>query len=53
MMKLMIVFTVAAGVAGIASVAQAHRPAQGTVECPSTKDWAKCIWQEMDKNIGS
>ncbi len=42
------------GVAGLVSAAQAHRPKQPTttVECPSSKDWARCFWQEMDKIPG-
>jgi hypothetical protein len=49
MKKLMIAAAVVAGFAGLVSAAQAHRSTQGTVECPSSKDWAKCMWQEVDR----
>jgi hypothetical protein len=52
MKKLMIAAAVAAGFVGLTSAVQAHRPNQGAVECPSSKDWAKCVWQEMDRNSG-
>ena len=50
MKKLMIAAAFAAGLVGLASAVQAHRPDQGAVECPSNRDWAKCLWQEMDRN---
>jgi len=53
MKKLMIAAALLTGLVGLASAAQAHRPKPATtVECPSSRDWAKCIWQEMDKNRG-
>lgn len=52
MKKLMIVAAFVAGFVGLASAVQAHQPTQGAVECPSSKDWAKCVWQEMDRNRG-
>jgi len=53
MKTLMIAAAVVAGFVGLASAAQAHRPTQGTtVECPSSRDWAKCVWQEIDRNRG-
>lgn len=52
MKKLMIAAAVAAGFVGLASAVQAHRPNQGAVECLSSKDWAKCVWQEMDRIRG-
>lgn len=51
MKKLMIAAAVVAGFVGLASAVQAHRPGQGATDCPS-RDWAKCFWQEMDKNRG-
>jgi hypothetical protein len=52
MKKLMIAAAFVAGFVGLASAVQAHRPNQGAVECPSSKDWAKCLWQEIDRNSG-
>jgi len=52
MKKLVIAAALAASVIGLASAVQAHRLPQGPVECPSSRDWAKCIWQEMDRNTG-
>ncbi len=52
MKKLMIAAAVVMGLIGVASAAQAHRPMQGTAECPSGKDWAKCLWQEIERNAG-
>jgi hypothetical protein len=43
---------------GLASAAQAHRrPPQAPseearLECPSVKNWAKCLWQELDRKSG-
>lgn len=57
MMRLMIAGLVASAVFGLASASQAHRrpplPPQDTkVECPSVKHWAKCLWDEIDRNSG-
>jgi len=49
MKKLMIAAVLAAGFVGLASAVQAHSSQQGALECPSVKDWAKCLWQEMDR----
>lgn len=52
-MKTLMTAALLLGFVGLASAAQAHRPTQSTtVECPSSKDWARCFWQEMDKNPG-
>ncbi|MFM9848060.1 MAG: hypothetical protein ACKVP3_12975 [Hyphomicrobiaceae bacterium] len=53
MKTLMIVATVVAGFVGFASAANAHRPTQASVECPSSRDWAKCVWQDINRNRGS
>jgi hypothetical protein len=52
MKTLTIVVALAAGFVGLASVGQAHRSDQATLECPSVKNWAKCLWQDMDINGG-
>jgi hypothetical protein len=46
MKKLMIAAAFVVGFVGLASAAQANHPDR--VECPSTKDWVKCLWHEMD-----
>lgn len=48
MKKLMIAAAFVAGFVGLASAVQANHPK----ECPSTKDWAKCLWQDMDSRGG-
>lgn len=52
MKKLMIAAALAASFVGLASAVQAHRPDQGAVECPSVTNWAKCLWQDIDRNGG-
>ena len=52
MKKLMIAAALVAGFVGLAFAVQAHRPDEGVVECPSVKNWTKCLWQEMDRNSG-
>lgn len=56
-MKILVIAAVAAlGVIGLASAGQAHRqpqvppPEEVPLECPSVKNWAKCLWQELDRN---
>ncbi len=52
MKNFMIAVVLASGLIGLASAVQAHRPTQGASECPAGKDWAKCLWQELDRNSG-
>lgn len=55
-MKILAITAVALSVMlGLVSVGHAHRrpppPQQDTpLECPSVKDWARCMWQEADRN---
>jgi len=57
-MKILVIAAVVAlGVVGLASAGQAHRqpqvpPPDAPLECPSVKNWAKCFWQELDRNGG-
>jgi len=55
MKTLLIAGVVASAVLGLASVGQAHRrpappPQDVRLECPSVKHWAKCLWEQLDRN---
>lgn len=57
-MKMVLTTAVAVALIGLASAAQAHRTrpqvptAEPPLECPSVKNWAKCLWQDIDRNSG-
>lgn len=57
-MKKLLIAAMAVTLTGLAFAAQAHRPrpqvptADAPLECPSVKHWAKCLWQEVDRNSG-
>lgn len=57
-MKKVLIAAMALTLIGLASAAQAHRrppqvpTAEPPLECPSVKNWAKCLWQEIERNSG-